>query len=105
MVFTLVLDRTFQEHLSHRMWRLVKPGGGVLWYDFTFNNPKNSDVAGIPIRRVKQLFPDGHMIHWRLTLAPPISRLVTRVSLRLYTVVNVLPFLRSHVLCWIEKPK
>ncbi len=26
--------------LLDRMWRWVKPGGGVLWYDFTFDNPK-----------------------------------------------------------------
>ena len=22
------------------MWALVKPGGGVLWYDFVYNNPR-----------------------------------------------------------------
>jgi ubiquinone/menaquinone biosynthesis C-methylase UbiE len=104
-VFSSVLDPTFQANLAQRMWRMTKPGGGVLWYDFTFNNPRNPDVAGVPLRRVKELFPDGSMRHWRLTLAPPISRLVTRVSPALYTVLNTLPMLRTHLLCWIEKPR
>jgi len=104
-VFTSVLDREFQESLSRHMWRMVKPSGGVLWYDFTFNNPRNPDVAGIPLRRIRELFPEGSMQHWRLTLAPPISRFVTRFSPGFYTVLNAFPMLRTHVLCWIQKPK
>jgi len=104
-VFTSVLDRTFQTNLAERMWRMTKPGGGVLWYDFTFDNPRNPDVVGIPLRRVRELFPRGSMRHWKLTLAPPVSRWVTRISPALYTVLNTLPILRTHVLCWIEKPK
>ena len=30
------------------MWAAVKPGGGVLWYDFTVDNPRNADVRGVP---------------------------------------------------------
>ena len=39
----------------------------------------------------------------RLTLAPPISRRVTKVHPALYTLFNLLPFLRTHVLGWIKK--
>ena len=41
------------------MWRWVRPGGGVLWYDFTFDNPRNPDVRGVPLARVRELFPHG----------------------------------------------
>lgn len=102
-VFTSILDNTFQERLAGRMWSLAKPGGGVLWYDFVYDNPRNPDVRGVPLRRVRELFPQGEMTAWRLTLAPPISRLVTRLHPSLYTVFNALPFLRTHVLCWIKK--
>ena len=30
----------------------LAPGGGVLWYDFTVNNPRNPDVRGVPMKRV-----------------------------------------------------
>jgi len=103
-VFTSILDTAFQNRLAEKMWNLAKPGGGVLWYDFTFNNPANPDVKGVSIARLRQLFPNGRFNIWRITLAPPISRRVTRISPTLYSVFNALPFLRTHVLCWIEKP-
>ena len=102
-VFSSILDDRFQEKLAERMWKLAKPGGGVLWYDFVYNNPHNPDVRGVPVRRVRELFPDGIMRVWRLTLAPPLGRFVTKVWPRFYTWLNVFPFLRTHVLCWIEK--
>lgn len=102
-VFTSLLDDDFQRRLADRMWALTKPGGGVLWYDFLYNNPRNPDVRGVPIQRIRQLFPDGPLRCWRLTLAPPISRRVTRLHPSLYTLFNAFPFLRTHALCWIRK--
>jgi len=102
-VFTSILDDEFQMKLAARMWSLVKPGGGVLWYDFIYNNPANPDVRGVPVGRVRSLFPEGEIVCWRLTLAPPISRRVTRLHPKLYTLFNTVPFLRTHVLCWIKK--
>lgn len=102
-VFTSLLDDDFQEKLARKMWSLVKPGGGVLWYDFIYNNPKNLDVKGISVQRISELFPDAEVKVWHLTLAPPISRLVTKIHPSLYTLFNMLPILRTHVLCWIRK--
>lgn len=102
-VFTSILDRDFQQKLADSMWRLVKQGGGVLWYDFTFDNPRNSDVRGIRIERIKELFPEARCSCKRVSLAPPISRRVCKLHPQLYTVFNIFPFLRTHVLCWLEK--
>lgn len=103
-VFSSVLDRGFQERLAQRMWRLVRPGGGVLWYDFTWNNPRNPDVRGIPVAQVRRLFPAGRPWWRRLTLAPPQGRRLCQITPALYPVFNALPPLRTHILCWIEKP-
>ena len=81
----------------------ARPGGGVLWYDFAFDNPRNPDVRGVPVSRIRQLFPEGAVLARRITLAPPLARFLTRVHPQLYTAANVLPFLRTHVLCWIRK--
>lgn len=104
-VFSSILEPQFRRTLAMRMWNWTKPGGGILWYDFVYNNPSNPDVCGIPVKAVRQLFPEGSVRYWRVTLAPPISRAVTRFSDRLYSACNCLPFLRTHVLCWIEKPR
>ena len=102
-VFTSILDRDFQNALASRMWTWVKPGGGVLWYDFIYNNPRNPDVAGVPLRRIRELFPQGTLRYWRLTLAPPLARRIVRVHPALYHAANCFPFLRTHVMCWIRK--
>ncbi len=102
-VFSSLLDEAFPEGLAGAMWRWVRPGGGVLWYDFTGNNPRNRDVRGVPLGRVRALFPHGRIEARRVTLAPPIARAVTRVHPALYTLFNVLPLLRTHVLAWVAK--
>ncbi|OPY86631.1 MAG: Methyltransferase domain protein [Syntrophus sp. PtaU1.Bin208] len=104
VVFSSLLDDGFQNALASRMWEWVKPGGGVLWYDFIYNNPRNPDVRGVKVKRIRELFPEGRIHVWRLTLAPPISRAVARLHPSFYTVFNMFPFLRTHVLCWIQKP-
>jgi ubiquinone/menaquinone biosynthesis C-methylase UbiE len=103
-VFSSLLDRSFQQQLAETMWKWVKPGGAVLWYDFTFNNPKNSDVRGVPLQHVKALFPDAAICARRVTLAPPLARYVAPVHPMLYTLLNSVPWLRTHLLCWISKP-
>jgi SAM-dependent methyltransferase len=105
VMFSSILDGGLQQSVADRMWRLVRRDGGVLWYDFLYDNPWNPDVRGVPLRRVRALFPHGILkIIWRLTLAPPVGRVVTRLHPALYTVLNVIPRLRTHVLCWIVKP-
>ena len=103
-VFSSLLDDAFQQRLADAMWRWVRPGGGVLWYDFTVDNPRNADVRGVPLARVRELFPHGQVQARRITLAPPIARAVTRVHPALYTLFNSVPLLRTHVLAWIAKP-
>lgn len=102
-VFSSLLDDAFQQRLAAAMWRWVKPGGAVLWYDFTLNNPRNRDVRGVPLQRVRALFPEGRIEAQRVTLAPPLARPACRVWPGLYPVLNTLPLLRTHVLAWIAK--
>ena len=103
-VFSSLLDDAFQQRLADAMWRWLKPGGAVLWYDFTVDNPRNPDVRGVPLARVQALFPHGRVQARRVTLAPPLARLVCRVHPALYGVFNALPLLRTHVLAWVAKP-
>ena len=103
-VFSSLLDDAFQAMLAECMWKWAKPGGGVLWYDFVYDNPANPDVRGVPLERVRKLFPAGRIWKQRLTLAPPIARRVSAIHPRFYGLFNLIPLLRTHVLCWIQKP-
>jgi len=103
MVFSSILDDGFRADLAARMWDWVRPGGGILWYDFTYDNPSNSDVRGVRLREVARLFPLGKMRMSRVTLAPPIGRRAAKIHPAIYGILDSLPWLRTHVLCWIAK--
>ena len=102
-VFSSILDDAVQQRLADAMWQWLRPGGAVLWYDFAVDNPANRDVRGVPLSRVRQLFPQGHLQARRVTLAPPIARRVCALHPSLYTAFNAVPWLRSHRLAWITK--
>ena len=102
-VFSSLLDDAYQQRLATQMWRWLKPGGAVIWYDFTVNNPRNPDVRGVPLKRVRTLFPHGQLQTQRITLAPPLARWAVKLHPAAYTALNVLPVLRTHVLAWIVK--
>ena len=104
-VFSSLLDQSFQQRLADTLWRWLRPGGGVLWYDMRVDNPRNPDVRGLPLARVAALFPQGRLRARRLTLAPPLARIVSRWHPAAYTLANALPLLRTHLLIWIQKPE
>ena len=104
-VFSSLLDDAFQQHLADVMWTWLRPGGAVIWYDFTVDNPRNADVRGVSVARIRQLFPRGQLTAQRVTLAPPLARVACRVHPWLHDALNLLPLLRTHVLAWVAKPR
>ena len=104
-VFTSLLDKQFQERLAARMWSLLRPGGAVLWFDSAYDNPRNPDVRGVRLPRVRELFPEGDVRAWRVLLALPLARAVTRIHPGLYGVLDAIPLLRTHLVCRISKPE
>jgi SAM-dependent methyltransferase len=103
MVFSSILNKNFRAELAEKMWDWVKPGGGVLWYDFIYNNPFNKDVEGIPVSDVFKLFPGSEYFKWKITLAPPLSRLVAGIHPFLYTIFSKMRIPRTHYLIYIKK--
>ena len=56
------------------------------------------------LARIAQLFPQAMVHARRVTLAPPLARAVCRLHPGLYTLLNTVPWLRTHVLAWLGKP-
>ncbi len=102
-VFSSLLDDAVQQQLATAMWRWVRPGGGVLAYDFAVDNPGNADVRAVSASRWRALFPQARCTVRRLTLAPPLARAAGRVHPGLPGLLNLLPLLRTHRLCWLQK--
>ncbi|RYG90254.1 MAG: class I SAM-dependent methyltransferase [Alphaproteobacteria bacterium] len=98
-VFSSILDDALQQRVADAMWAWLKPGGAIVWYDFTINNPRNPDVRGVPLRRVRELFPQGRLTARRVTLAPPLARALPWA----YSWLNALPWLRTHLLILVQR--
>lgn len=75
-VFSSISDMPVKEMVAREMLRVLKEGGLILWYDFFLNNPSNPDVRGIPKREIAHLFPGCRIEFRRVSLAPPLCRLL-----------------------------
>jgi SAM-dependent methyltransferase len=103
-VFSSLLDPGFRARLAARLWAWLKPGGAVIWYDFAVGNPRNPDVAGLPMAELRRLFPAARIEARRVTLAPPLARRAAALHPALPALLNTVPLLRTHRLAWIAKP-
>lgn len=104
-VFTSILDSRTKEALAAELMRILKDDGIMLWYDFHVNNPRNADVNGIKKKEIQQLFPDCAIQLNRITLAPPLYRVVAP---RLWTLCSALEWLKvcnTHYLGVIRKKR
>jgi ubiquinone/menaquinone biosynthesis C-methylase UbiE len=103
-LFTSILDREVRKRAARQMVRVLRPGGAVLWYDFAFDNPRNKNVKKVDRRELIDLFPTLHGRIERITLAPPLVRLIAPRSWALATLLEVVPWLRTHLIAALIKP-
>jgi ubiquinone/menaquinone biosynthesis C-methylase UbiE len=102
-VFTSILDRELQQLVAAEMLRVVKSDGLILWYDYHMNNPINPDVKGVKARDIRALFPKCQIHLERVTLAPPLARLLAPCSYLACCLLEKFPPLCTHYLGDIRK--
>jgi hypothetical protein len=78
--------------------RVLAPGGALLWYDFAVNNPWNPHVRKVDRKGLRELFPELSGEIRSITLAPPIARFAAPKSWVLATMLEAIPFLRTHLI-------
>ena len=103
MAFSSILDQGLKQQVASEMSRVVKPDGLILWYDFHINNPRNPDVRGVKKREIQRLFSGCSIRLRRLTLAPPLVRMIAPSSWMLSSLLARIPFLCTHYLGVIRK--
>lgn len=102
-MFTSILDDTMKSNIAKEMLRVLKHEGIILWYDYHISKPTNPDVKGVGKREIKRLFPN-HSFHFkRITLAPPLARMIAPYSLLLCYLLEKIPLLCTHYLTVIRK--
>lgn len=100
--FSSVLDPGVKQKMAAEILRVLKPSGIIIWYDFWWN-PTNRQTRGIRPQEVKALFPSCEYDFQRITLAPPISRIIVPISKKIACLLEMLVFLNSHYLGFIRK--
>jgi len=104
-MFISILDEPLRRRIAAEMWRVLKPGGMVIVYDFAFDNPRNPAVRGITRRHIRSLFaaPDARFDIRRVTLAPPLARRVAPRSRLLALALEHLKLLNTHLLVGVAR--
>lgn len=97
-VFTSVLDAPMKMQIAAEMRRVLTPDGLILWYDYHMNNPNNPDVRGVKAKEIHALFPGADIRLEKITLAPPLARLLAPYSWLLCDLLSNFPFLCTHYL-------
>ncbi len=104
--FDLVVQRTvfssldtaeLRQALAAEMRRVLRPEGLMLWYDVAVPNPWNPDLRPMSPGDLRALFPGMQIRLERMSLLPPLARLVAPWSLAACHLLETLPFLRGHL--------
>ena len=106
--FTLlssVLSDDARGRIAAEMQRVCAAGGAVVLYDF-WVNPFNHDARPLKHDDVRSLFPGWLATFRAATLAPPITRALAPLpgGWVACTLLEVLPFLRTHFLAALRPP-
>ena len=101
-VFSSIIDPDARMALAEEMARVLKHNGHILIYEFRVSHPYNPNTIGIRKDEIRRLFPEFSLKTKSLTLAPPLSRRLVRLSLlAAHFLETFFPFLRSHAVYFL----
>jgi ubiquinone/menaquinone biosynthesis C-methylase UbiE len=103
-LFSSILDKDMRHAAANEMWRVLRPGGVVLWYDLRYPSPYNRDVRPLGKREIVRLFPGAGMHIRSTTLAPPLARGLAPLSWLACEIISMLPVMRTHYTAILQKP-
>lgn len=102
-VFTSILNACMKQQIATEMLRVLKNDGLIVWYDFHINNPWNPDVRGVKKPEITRLFPHCQVRLQRVTLAPPLVRVLAPHAWVVCELLTKIPLLCTHYLGVIQK--
>lgn len=105
-VISSVLDPDMRQRLAASMWRVLKPGGWCLVFDFRYNNPRNPHVRKVTRDELDGFWPGHRQQYQTLLLAPPVGRALAGLpALVSETLAALAPPLRSHFIYMVQKER
>jgi SAM-dependent methyltransferase len=103
-VFSSILDDDVRRQLADDMWRVLRPGGWTLIFDFRYGNPRNAQVRRVSDVELLRFWPTERRLYRSLILLPPLGRLLAGLPMLVPDVLGAaLPMLRSHFVYMARK--
>ena len=102
-VFSSIFDKSMKANIAVEMLRVLTSRGIILLYDFHVNNPKNPNVRGVKKKEIIELFQGCKILFKRVTLAPPITKVLAPRSFFFCYILEGLKVLNTHYLAAITK--
>jgi ubiquinone/menaquinone biosynthesis C-methylase UbiE len=97
VVLSSVLSDENRRKITTEMTRVTKTSGLILSYDFSFDNPRNTDVRAVKKAELGKLFSScAEVRSTKVTLAPPLARFLAQKSHFLFWLANQIGFLKTH---------
>jgi SAM-dependent methyltransferase len=105
-VFSSILEDGVRRALAAEMWRVLRPGGWALIFDFRYSNPRNVQVRKVTDVELLRFWPADRRHYRSLVLAPPLSRALAALPwLVPEALATLVPALRSHFIYMARKPE
>ncbi len=99
-VLSSVLDDGIKAAIAKDMIRVTKRGGVIVWYDFWLN-PVNPQTKGIRKPEIRRLFPGCSIRFHKVTLAPPLTRMIVPLSKNVAGILESLRMANTHYMAAI----
>ena len=103
-VFSSLIERRMAQNVASEIVRVLKPGGGLLWYDLRYDSVANPNIKAVPRSRIGQLFPSLRGRLRTVTVLPPLARRLGPATPAVYPALALFPPLRSHLVGLLRKP-
>jgi SAM-dependent methyltransferase len=98
-----VLSPAAREEIAGEIWRVLKPGGYFVSFDFFISHPANPNTVGIGKGELRRLFPHSSFRFRRLGIFPPLARRLAPISFSLTQLLEKTRILSGHYLAWSIK--
>jgi SAM-dependent methyltransferase len=105
-VMSSLLDPELRQRMAADMWRVLKPGGWCLVFDFRYNNPRNPHVRKVTRTELDGYWPGHRRQYQTLLLTPPVGRALAALpALVTEALAGLAPPLRSHFIYMVQKER
>jgi ubiquinone/menaquinone biosynthesis C-methylase UbiE len=102
-LFSSIPSPQARREAAGEVWRVLKPGGYFVSFDYFISHPANPSTVAIGKRELARVFPEASFRFRRVGLFPPLARRLAPLSFSVVHVLEKTRILSGHYLAWSIK--